>query len=176
MSEPTTPLTRKISVTFERKLDLGSYQNVVARAWVEDNVAIDAADYAVSEALSTCFGLAKAAVFDELGIEVLIDEAGVIREKHTPAVTRTETGGVAAARRELGATGGFDTKGIKVINEDDMVQDVPDDIAEYVKSNDLAGVWANNGKFGQFYKEYVPKDGTPKLGVDDKGRTKIIKV
>lgn len=168
--------TRKISVTFERKLDLGSYQNVVARAWLEDSVPADANDGTVSQHLSDLFGLAKAAVYDELGIEVLIDEAGVVREKHKPNVTVTEQ----RLGKELGATpvktgGKFDTKGVNVVNPDDMTQDVPDDIAALVAREELAGVWANNGKYGQFYKEYVPKEGSPKLGTDDQGRTKILK-
>ena len=47
--------TTKISVRFERKLDLGSYQNTTASAWVEANVpAGDAA--AISAALGDAFG------------------------------------------------------------------------------------------------------------------------
>ena len=173
MSE--NPDTRKLSVTFERKLDVGNYQNVVARAWLESNVDADADEAVVSAALSNAFGLCKAAVYDELGIEVTMDDAGVIREKNIPTATVTEQ----RLGKELGATpvtggGSFDTKGLNVVNEDDMTQDIPGWLVAIYEANDLAGVWANNGKYGQFYKEYVPKDGTPKLGVDEKGRTKII--
>lgn len=171
--------TTKISVTFERKLDLGSYQNVVARAWVEASVPEgDAA--AQTKALGDAFGQAKAAVYDELGIEVLVDDAGVIREKFAPAVTTTQSGGERAARRApenggLGATGGFNSKGLEVARIEDMTQDIPDDIVAVCAKYGVTKVWANSGRYGQFYKEHVAKDETPKIGVDDQGRTLIIK-
>ena len=177
MSEETN--TTKISVTFERKLDLGSYQNVVARAWVEANVPEGDAT-AQAKALGDAFGQAKAAVYDELGIEVLMDDSGVIREKFAPAVTTTQSGGERAARRApenggLGATGGFDTKGLEVARTEDMTQDIPDDIVAVCTKYGVTKVWANSGRYGQFYKEHVAKDETPKIGVDDQGRTLIIK-
>jgi hypothetical protein len=177
MSEEIT--TTKISVTFERKLDLGSYQNVVARAWVEANVP-EGDQAAQAKALGDAFGQAKAAVYDELGIEVLMDDAGVIREKFTPAVTTTQSGGERAARRApenggLGATGGFDTKGLEVARIEDMTQDIPDDIVAVCTKYGVTKVWANSGRYGQFYKEHVTKEDTPKIGVDDQGRTLIIK-
>lgn len=172
--------TRKVSVTFERKLDLGDYQNVTARAWVEDSVPIDAPDALASEALSSAFGLAKAAVFDELGIEVILDDAGVLREKHNPSVTKTQGGGVAAARRSpdkggLGATGGFSTGGLEVANMEDLAEDIPQYVVDICNKAGVTKVWANNGKFGPFYKEHVVKGEQPKLGTDSGGRTLIIK-
>jgi hypothetical protein len=172
-TEETT--TRKISVTFERKLDVGSYQNVVARAWLEDNVPTDASDAIVSEALSNLFGLAKAAVYDELGIEVLIDASGVIREKHAPTVSVTEQ----RLGKELGATqipsgGSFNTRGIEIANPDDLKEDVPQWLADECNKYGITKVWVKHGQYGAFYKEFVSKGDTAKLGTDDQGRTKII--
>ena len=133
MSEETN--TTKISVTFERKLDLGSYQNVVARAWVEANVP-EGDQAAQAKALGDAFGQAKAAVYDELGIE---------------------------------------TKGLEVARTEDMTQDIPDDIVAVCNKYGVTKVWANSGRYGQFYKEHVTKEDTPKIGVDDQGRTLIIK-
>lgn len=166
--------TRKVSVTFERKLDLGDYQNVVARAWVEDNVPADATAGTVAETLQGLFSAAKAAVYDELGIEVLMDDSGVIREKHNPKVTRTEQ----RLGKELGATvvsgGSFATKGIEVANPGDMTEDIPDWLVDVCADKGISKVWVKNGQYGAFYKEFVSKDATAKLGLDDQGRTKII--
>ena len=167
--------TRKVSATFERKLDLGNYNNVVGRAWVEQNVPADAMAGEVSEALSGCFELAKAVVLDELGIEVIIDDNGVIREKYNPAVTKMDSG-ERNLRRETGATGGFDTKGVKVANEKDMTENVPDWVAEIVEQTGMAGVWANKGQYGTFYKEYVPKDAEPVLGYDERNGKQVTKI
>ncbi len=165
--------TRKLSVTFERKLDVGQYQNVVARAWLEDTLSADATAEEVSKALGDAFSQVKAAVYDELGIEVLMDDAGVIREKHEPTVTRTEQ----RLGQELGATpvnsgGGFQTKGLEVAG--DLLEDIPDFVVDVCRDAGVTKVWANNGKFGPFYKEFVPKGETPKLGVDNQGRSVII--
>jgi len=173
MSEDTTPITRKLSVTFERKLDVGNYQNVVARAWLEDTLPGDASDAVVSEAISEAFGLVKAAVYDELGIEVLIDEAGVIREKHAPTVSVTEQ----RLGKELGATqvsGSFNTRGVEIANPEDLKEDVPQWLADECSKYGITKVWVKHGQYGAFYKEFVSKGDTAKLGTDDQGRTKII--
>jgi hypothetical protein len=166
---------RKVSVTFERKLDVGSYQNVVARAWVEGNIGDDAGVAEVAEELQNLFSAAKAAVYDELGIEVLMDEAGVIREKHKPTVTVTEQ----RLGKELGATqvsggGSFDTKGIECANANEIKEDFPQWLADKCNELGITKVWVKQGQYGQFYKEFVSKDAEPKLGYDDQGRTKII--
>lgn len=165
-------LTRKVSVTFERKLDLGDYQNVVARVWIEDNVPFDASPGVVAEKAQELFSAAKAAVYDELGIEVLMDDSGVIREKHNPSVTRTEQ----RLGKELGATqtSGFNLKGIEVANPGDMTEDIPDWLVNVCEQHGITKVWVKNGQYGAFYKEFVSKGDTAKLGLDDQGRTKII--
>ena len=172
MSEETIT-TRKLSVTFERKLDVGNYQNVVARAWLEDNVPADASASDVAEALQSAFSQVKAAVYDELGIEVLLDESGVIREKHAPTVSVTEQ----RLGQELGATqvsGSFDTKGIEVANPEDIKENFPQWLADKCNEYGITKVWVKQGQYGQFYKEFVSKGDEAKLGYDDQGRTKII--
>jgi len=153
MTEPT-----KISVKFERKLDLGNYQNVTASAWVEAETDGSHAD--VADKLGDAFGLAKAAVLDELGIEVLLDESGTIREKYAPSVTKQDTG-ERAVRRELGGTGGFDTLGVNVTNAKDMTEDVPSWLPGVMETHGIVSVWANQGKFGPFYKEKVTAGEDP---------------
>ena len=172
MSEEQTD-TRKLSVTFERKLDVGNYQNVVARAWLEDTVPADADATVIAEALQGAFSQVKAAVYDELGIEVIMDESGVLREKHKPTVSVTEQ----RLGKELGATpvsGSFDTKGIEVANPDDMKEDIPQWLVDECSKYGIEKVWVKQGQYGQFYKEFVAKDAEAKLGRDDQGRTKII--
>lgn len=173
MTENLTPETRKISVTFERKQGLDDYGNVVARAWIEDNIPAEATADQAATAAQELFAAAKVAVYDELGIEVLMDEQGILREKHTPKVQASQSQGEKALRRELGGeTTGFNTKGLEVAG--DMTQDVPDWLVQICEANGITKVWANTGQYGQFYKEFVSKGATPKLGVDDRGRPKII--
>lgn len=74
--------TRKISVTFERKKDLGNYENVVARAWVEGNVPHDADESAVAVELAALFMSAAVAVYDQLDLEYVVDDKMIIREAH----------------------------------------------------------------------------------------------
>lgn len=173
MSEEIT--TRKVSVTFERKLDVGNYQNVVARAWLEDNIPADASAGDAAEAIQELFSAVKAAVYDELGIEVLMDESGVLREKHKPTVSTTEQ----RLGKELGATpvkggGGFDLRGVEVANENEMTESIPQWLADECERLGITKVWVKQGQYGQFYKEFVPKDSEAKLGYDDQGRSKII--
>ena len=168
--------TRKISVTFERKLGTANYGNVTARAWVESTMSMDASPVVVSETLSEAFAQAKAAVFDELGIEVTMDESGVLREKYEPvASVESRLGAELGATPAPAGSFGYDKKGLDVANEKDMVQDIPNDIVAKCQQAGITKVWANNGKFGQFYKEFVPQGEDAKLGLDDQGRTKIIK-
>lgn len=175
-TENITPETLKVSVTFERKVGTEDYGNSTARVWLEGNIPADATPGQAAEKAQELFAAAKAAVYDELGIEVLLDEAGILREKHTPKVQASQSQGEKAIRRELGGTdaptGSYDTKGLEVAGE--MTQDVPDWLVEICEANGITKVWANTGKYGQFYKEFVSKGDQPKLGVDAQGRPKII--
>ena len=84
--ETIPPPTRKISVTFERKKDLGNYENVTARAWVEGVIPEDATTGDEATALGNLFMACATAVLDQLDIAYEIDaEALVVRETVTPA-------------------------------------------------------------------------------------------
>lgn len=98
-TETPTPPTRKISVTFERKKDLGNYENVVARAWVEGNIPEAATTADEAQALGELFMAAASAVFDQLEIEYEIDaNTATVREIVKPkADTRTTAGTPTAA-------------------------------------------------------------------------------
>ena len=174
MTDNITPETRKVSVTFERKQGLDDYGNVVARVWIEDNIPADATPGQAAEKAQELFAAAKAAVYDELGIEVLLDEAGILREKHTPKVQATQSQGEKALRRELGGTQQFDAKGLQIHGDGGLKEDVPDYVVEACRNAGVTDVWANEGQYGPFYKEFVSKGETPKLGVDSQGRNVII--
>lgn len=153
----------KLSAQFERKLGTGDYGSKTASAFLTVTLDPDADASKVSEEFSNMFSQLKAAVYDELGIEVLIDESGVIREKYNPQAAVKEGPGVQAARRELGATGGFDTKGLEVMNIADLVEDIPDKVVAKCNELGITKVWANNGTYGPYYKEHLPKGETPKV-------------
>lgn len=177
MSDPTaveaTPTTF-VNVHFERKMNLGNYNSCVASAYLSVPLESDNAA-ALTEALGDAFQQVKAAVYDELGIEVLVDESGVLREKHKPTVTVTEQ----RLGKELGATpvgGNFDTKGIEVANPDKMTEDIPDWLVSICEANGITKVWANQGRYGTFYKEFVSEGAEPKLGWEVKGDKKYTKI
>lgn len=152
--DETTVETRKVSITFERKKDLGNYENVVARAWAEDNVPADATDEQVAEALQGLGNAVKAAVYDHLGIEVFLDENGVIREKHAPVVTE----------RRLADTVGTQfngTSSLRVMNKD-YTDPLPAGLVEKCAELGITAVWANKGQYGWFFKEAVSKGEAPK--------------
>lgn len=152
---------RKISVTFERKKDLGNYENVVARAWVEDELPAHADGASVSEKVVELTNALKAGVYDSLGIELFMDDSGVIREKHAPVAT------VKAAQDAVGSafkgTQAFDTGGLKIMNSQDLQEDVPADIVAKCNELGITAIWRNNGQYGVFYKEAVARGETPKL-------------
>lgn len=161
MPEATTPEV-KLSAQFERKVGTGDYGSRSASAFLTVTLTDDNA-VQVSETFGSMFSQLKAAVYDELGIEVLLDESGVVREKYNPQATVKESPGVAAARRELGATGGFDTKGLEVMNLKDMKEDIPDTVVAKCNELGITKVWANDGKYGPFYKEAVKAGEPPKI-------------
>jgi len=165
--------TRKISVTFERKIDLGDYQNATARVWVEDNVDPNMSDADVSGRAVDMLNVAKSAVFDTLGVETFMDESGVIREKHAPTPT------VRSAADKVGSqmTGTtVQSSGIKVMNEKDLREPVPEWVVRKCQEKGITAVWVNHGKFGAFFKEAVKNGESPLIPDDrDPSRAGIIK-
>ena len=171
MSEEITP-TPKISVSFERKISDGDYGTITASAFVTYPMDTDANSAVISEKLEEGFQQCKAVVFDELGIEVEIDAtSGMITE--VPKVRATK---VAAPAAGGGAPrpGSFDTKTLKVMNEKDMVEDIPDWLVTECARMGIEAVWANQGKYGTFYKEAVKAGETPIHMNEETGKAAII--
>lgn len=178
MAENTTDTVvdgkRKLSVTFERKLGLEDYGNVVARAWMEDEISVDATDQVAAEALVDMLNVVKVAVYDTLGVEVLKDDTGVIREAHTPTVS------TKAAQDKIGAqmpgSQTFNTGGLKIMNPDKLTEDVPQYIIDKCAEKGIEAVWVNHGKFGVFFKEAVQRGESPKIpDGNDPSKAGIIK-
>jgi len=175
MSEATTPEV-KLGAQFERNVSTGDYGSRSASAFLTVTLPDGADAGAVSTEFGQMFSQLKAAVYDELGIEVLLDESGVLREKYNPQSTVTESPGVQAARRELGATGGFDTGGLEVMNLKDMKENIPANVVAKCNELGITKVWANDGKYGPFYKEAVKAGETPKIpNPNDPTKAGIIK-
>ena len=158
---------RKISVAFERKKDLGNYQNTTVKAWIEDTVPADADGAQISEKIVELLNACKAGALDSLGIEVFMDDSGVVREKHEPVVTVTQAaaavGNAFAGTTQVTGAGGFSTGGLKIMNPDKMVENVPQFVIDKCAEKGIVAVWANNGQYGPFYKEAVQKGETPKI-------------
>lgn len=183
-NEDTGPATRKLSVTFERKLGYDDYGNAVARAWIEDDIPADASDGDASQRAVEMLNVVKVAVFDTLGVECFMDEdSGVIREKHSPTVSvkqaadKVGTGFKGTTTEEdSGSSGGYNTGGLRVMNPNQLTEDIPKYIIDKCNEKGITAVWANNGKFGPFYREAVKQGESPKIpDPNDPSKAAIIK-
>lgn len=167
MSEDITPDTKKVSVTFERKLGYADYGNAVCRAWVEDNVPADMSDSDLSQRAVEMANVVKVAVFDSLGIECFLDDNGVIKEKHSPTVSTKQAadkvGNAFPGTTDNDGRDGFNTGGLRVMNPDKLKEDIPQYVVDRCKEAGVTAVWANDGKFGPFYREAVKRDEAPKI-------------
>ena len=173
--------TRKVGVTFSRKLSDGNYGGSEASAWVEGNVAIDANPAEIAEALGNLYTSAKAAVLDELGVEWHIDtDTGLVRETATPFVS-TQHAQAAVERAFTGTTSETPSTsgGIKVMNEgkpEAGVGPIDSWAIAAAKKDGITALWDNRGARAAepdrnlpAYKEAVArgatghgKDGKPK--------------
>ena len=171
MSEATP--APNVSVRFERKISDGDYGTITASAFVTYPMDENAGSAVISEKLEEGFQQCKAVVFDELGIEVEIDAtSGMITE--VPKVRATKVAAPAAGGGGAPRPGGFDTKGLKVMNVSDMVEDVPDWLVTECARMGIEAVWANQGKYGTFYKEAVKAGETPIHMNEETGKAAII--
>lgn len=151
MADETVPETRKISVTFERKLGSGDFGNSVCRAWVEDNVPANATDSQIADALNGLFTAVKASVFDQLGIEFVVDEHGVMREKHAPVATEQVAGRL-----------GGGTTSLKVMNADKQDGPIPEAVLAACAEKGITAVW-DNRKQGKGFKEGIKRGEVSKV-------------
>ena len=162
--------TKRMSVSFTRKLGDNNYGSTEIRAWFEQDIPEDADQSSISEELVNMTNTAKAAVLDQLGVEVILDDTGVLREKHTPLTTQT-----AASSVERAFPGSTPASNIRIMNADQHPGVVvPADIEAVCVKHGIDAVWANNGKYGVFFKERVMQGEEPKL-VDSSGKAAIIK-
>jgi len=116
--------TRKISVSFNRKISDGNYGGTEATAWVQGDVDAGASAQEIATELANLFSSAKAAVLDELGIEWNLDDQGIVRETVTPFVSVPHA--AAAVNRAMpGASAAPSAGGIKVMNVGKGASDQP---------------------------------------------------
>lgn len=144
-----------MSVTFERKVGLDGYGNVSASAWLQDEAPADQA--AQSEKAVDMLNTIKAAVYDTLGLEVFVDDSGILREKHEPVVSTDQ-----AANKIATQIGGHS---IRVMNQGDLDpgEQIPANIVEKCTELGITAVWANKGQYGRFWKEAVKQGEQPKI-------------
>lgn len=147
MENETT--SRKISVTFERKVTDGDYGGTTARAWLEDEIASDASSNDIVQSMSNLFAACKVAVLDELGIPFIMDDNGVVREKSVPVVTRNDAPkGVATdAASRIDHAFGSTNHQVRIMNPDDYSGgDMPDWLIEKCAKDGVTAIWYNGHK------------------------------
>jgi len=141
--------SRKVSVTFERKISDGDYGGITARAWIEDEVPTGASASEIAEAMSNLFAASKAVVLDELGIPFTMDDNGVVREKMVPAVTRKDSpkGTSTDATSRIDHAFGSTNHQIRIMNPDDYTGgDIPEWLIEKCAKDGVSAVWYNGHK------------------------------
>jgi hypothetical protein len=161
MSDDTLK-TRKIGVTFQRKLSDGNYGGTEASAWVEGNVPDDAGAQAVAEALANLYASAKAAVLDELGIEWAIDpDTGAITEKSVPQVQQIQTPKPHGGGGTPQQSGDGVVDGVRIMNY--TGQDIDQWAINSAKRDGIGAIWDNRAtaqasdKNLPWYKEAVAR-------------------
>lgn len=114
------PTTRKVTVYVSRKKSDDNYGGTEVGVWVEGYVPQDADEATVAKTAKALIRPAKAVVLDEVGIEAVADDNGVLRERLVPRA-QVES----RVRQEVGGTR--------------TLEDVEDD-------NLTVGVWNKNTK------------------------------
>lgn len=156
----TNPEARKISVTFSRKISDGNYGTIEASAWVQGDAPSTATTGEVVLLLGDLLTAATAAVLDQLGIEYVCDESGVLREQPKPTVQSAQ----AAVERAFGPTTvASEGDMIRVMNPADSVGPLPDWIVAECNKLGITAVWDNRSKATgkqPHFKEAVPRGGT----------------
>lgn len=159
---PVTENTRKISVSFSRKISDGNYGSIEATAWVQGDAPNGATVGDTAVLIGDLFIAASSAVLDQLGIEYEMTEQGVIRETGTPAVTVTTVQAAEqAAARHLGAS---PVTMVKVMNAADQDGPLDDWLLAACQRDGITAVWDNRrqakGTKKPWYTEAVPRGGT----------------
>lgn len=165
------PTTRRIGVTYEHKISDGNYGGQTASAWVSDEVPVDAGASDVSKALNELFDAAKASVFDQLGIEFVVDESGVMRPKHEPvASVESRLGQEFGAQRVSGGNSGGHNNAIKVMNESDQQGALPEALVAACNRKGITAVWDNRkARKRESFTEAVKRGETSLITGEAKG-------
>jgi hypothetical protein len=164
--------SRKISVSFSRKISDGNYGTVEASAWVQGEAPETATAGEVATSLGDLFAAAASAVFDQLGIAFEIDEQLVVREIPKTTVQQAQ----ASVERAFGASPADElvaAANLRVMNPTDQQGALPDWLYAACARDGVTGVWDNRksaaGTKQPHFKEAVArgatghgKDGMPK--------------
>lgn len=142
--ETVAPPNRKISVTFERKKDLGNYENVTARAWIEGVIPEAATTQDEAQAVGFLFLAAATAVLDQLDIPYDIDtEAGVVREQNVPSVSVEQTAAMINRQMPGGVVVPSGDGSIRVMNHAECAENGP--LPQWLQAEcnklGITGVW-----------------------------------
>lgn len=156
----------KISATFSRTVSDGNYGSIKAEAWVQGDVAADAAPAAITERATTLLQTASVAVWDQLGLEYNLDEVSGLLVEDTPAPKANVSLGGAAAPSATSS------QSVRVMNPGDQQGDLPAWLLNACAKDGITAVWDNRSKASgnqPLFKEAVPrggsghgKDGEPK--------------
>lgn len=136
--------TLKVTFGFERKLDLGNYNNAVASAYASSEVPVGASQGEYVEAIQALAQAVKAVVFDELGLPTFLDDNGILREVVTAAATSNRVEHAINKAFE-GTTA--EASGVKIANyAQTSKQPLPDWFLKEAADKGVTEVWDNRDK------------------------------
>ena len=172
MSEEITESNLKLSVTYSRSVSDGNYGSIKAEAWVQGDIASDAAPAAVTEKATMLLQTASVAVWDQLGISYHVDELTGLLVEDTPTPKAQVQSSLGSSGGGSGNGGGGSSGGVRVMNAGDQQGDLPQWLINACNKDGITAVWDNRSKASgnqPLFKEAVPrgatghgKDGEPK--------------
>jgi len=74
------PVSLKGTVTFERKVNLGSYESCTAAMFVQFDYASNTSESELIQKGRDAFFVAKSVVFEQLGIDAVLEDSGIVVE------------------------------------------------------------------------------------------------
>lgn len=155
-----TPERLKLSATFSRSVSDGNYGTIKAEAWVQGDVAADAALNEITEKATMLAQAAAVAVWDQLGLSYHVDDTSGLLVEDTPAPKASVPASVGSAVPAQQSGGS-----VRVMNPNEQQGDLPQWLIDQCARDGITAVWDNRSKATgkqPHFKEAVARGGVGK--------------
>lgn len=141
----TTDSRPSYGVTFERTISDGNYGSNKFSAWVSADVAPDATETQKYDALADAARVAKALVFDQLGVDAHADDAQVIRETVKRVERAFPNTQIVEGNGQPAPVANAQAIGVRVKGELWNNEPLPTWLIEECAKHNVTEVWDNRG-------------------------------